>query len=563
MSLSALALVLSASLSATPCAGGCRVAVHYFDNRTNQPDWDVLCKGVADMLVTDLAQVPGLTLVEREKLDAVVGELKLQHTQWFDPKSAQQVGRLLGANVVVTGQFLEVKPALAIEARAIEVGSGRVLATTRVSGPPSDFFALESRLANGLASELVRGATVSGSAPADADTALEYARALDAKDHGDLATASRRLGLVVRASPDFRLGKQRAAELVAFLAKASATHEDELAAVRRALEGRLLDRAAAGRLDAPCALVLVSALIASDLRKVVGEGLSEQGANVLTRAAARDAAPLLGRLEAIADGLRASSEKAPPAGLTGCRGTRQDEDDFASLGVKLPRPASLSVASIRSATVRLLAFGEVTPWSGVSFRVAPAPAASAVDPSMRDGARARVDAHLAALRETVSSDPAPMGDWTDLAGQVDVLFGRPDAAIEKWQAFLVKYQKAPKWDLIKQRLELLLGTAPAAADFVAALPGCGGPLRKGLSHEVQRVGWAEGAKGLERLVSKVEAACAKRPAADAKAARLELYRDVVSEAGFWSECALLEQVEKRLMALEPDEPHHVFADLCE
>ena len=135
--MSALALVLSASLSAAPCAGGCRVAVHYFDNRTHEAEWDVLCKGVADMLITDLAQVPGLTLVEREKLDAVVGELKLQHTQWFDPKSAQQVGRLLGANVVVTGQFLEVKPTLAIEARAVEVGSGKVLATTRVSGPYS------------------------------------------------------------------------------------------------------------------------------------------------------------------------------------------------------------------------------------------------------------------------------------------------------------------------------------------------------------------------------------------------------------------------------------------
>jgi TolB-like protein len=551
--------VLAALATLTLLSAPRVVAVHYFDNRTGDGEWDMLCKGVADMLVTDLAQVPGLTLVERERLEAALAELKLQRTQWFDPKSTQQVGKLLGAQVMVTGQFLELKPDFVIEARALEVGSGKVVASVRVKGTSSDFFALELELANALASGLVTGSRVGANAPTDADTALEYAKALDEKDRGDLAAASRRMSHVVRAAPDFRLGKQRSAELLAFLARATEAHDDALAATRAELEQRLAKRGAAGRgTDPVCTTVLQSALAAGDLRAVVGEGLSEKGINVLKKSVHSAAKKPLDRLAELGAGVLDAVTKQPlSAGRIGCRGTERDEADFASLGVKLPPPALLTRAAVLDALVRLLAFGETPAWSGASFRVSPAPAV--LDPA----ARARADQYLTALRDELLAPDAgrtasaAMGQWTDLAGQVDVLFGRQDAAIEKWQAFLTRHSDAPTFAQIKRRLELLLGTTPEAQDFAAALPGCASALTKGMSREVQRVGWAEGAKGLERLMASVEAKCKGR-----REPLTQLYVAMVSEAAFWSECALLGAAERKLAALEPNERHAVFADVC-
>src|SRR5688572_13855365 len=53
------------------------VAITYFDNNTNNADLAPLAKGLADMLITDLSHVSSLQIVERERLNQVLSELKL------------------------------------------------------------------------------------------------------------------------------------------------------------------------------------------------------------------------------------------------------------------------------------------------------------------------------------------------------------------------------------------------------------------------------------------------------------------------------------------------------
>ena len=74
-----------------------RVAILYFDNNTKDGDLDLLRKGMADMLITDLSGVDGMTVVEREKLEALLAELKLQRSKYFDAKTAVKLGRGAGA----------------------------------------------------------------------------------------------------------------------------------------------------------------------------------------------------------------------------------------------------------------------------------------------------------------------------------------------------------------------------------------------------------------------------------------------------------------------------------
>src|SRR5882672_4519105 len=101
-----------AALAAAPgrVLGAARpaVTVLYFDNNTGDVAYDSLGKGMADMMITHLAAVPTIRIVEREKLEALLAELKLQRTRYFDAKTAQRLGSGIGAEYAVTGSLVAI-----------------------------------------------------------------------------------------------------------------------------------------------------------------------------------------------------------------------------------------------------------------------------------------------------------------------------------------------------------------------------------------------------------------------------------------------------------------------
>src|SRR6185436_20368074 len=88
----------------------------------------------------------GVTVVERARLDEVIGELKLQQGKLFDPKTAQKLGKLLGATHAVAGSLYKADPELRIDLRLVEVATGKVLLGQQVVGAPSALFELEQKL---------------------------------------------------------------------------------------------------------------------------------------------------------------------------------------------------------------------------------------------------------------------------------------------------------------------------------------------------------------------------------------------------------------------------------
>src|SRR4051794_31145570 len=97
-----LSLVAATVLTAAPPARPV-IAVLYFDNNSSDADLDVMRKGLADMIVTDLVTWDTVTVVEREKLESVLAELKLQQSKRFDASTAVKVAKLIGAQYNVTG----------------------------------------------------------------------------------------------------------------------------------------------------------------------------------------------------------------------------------------------------------------------------------------------------------------------------------------------------------------------------------------------------------------------------------------------------------------------------
>jgi len=86
-------LLMVATNSAFTVSKGPIIAVSYFDNTSNIPEFDPLKKGLADMLITDLSKAPGIVIVEREKLEQeLLGEIELSKSPYIDRSTAQKLG---------------------------------------------------------------------------------------------------------------------------------------------------------------------------------------------------------------------------------------------------------------------------------------------------------------------------------------------------------------------------------------------------------------------------------------------------------------------------------------
>ncbi|MEA1934329.1 MAG: CsgG/HfaB family protein [Thermodesulfobacteriota bacterium] len=81
------------------------VSVLYFKNKSGRNNLNPLQKGFAVMLITDLAKVKELTVVERVRLEALVQELKLGMSGMVDSDSAPRLGQFLGAEYLVGGSI--------------------------------------------------------------------------------------------------------------------------------------------------------------------------------------------------------------------------------------------------------------------------------------------------------------------------------------------------------------------------------------------------------------------------------------------------------------------------
>ncbi len=87
-----------------------------------------------ERLTTALAQNKKITLIERGLLKKVMGELNLQASGAIDEETVRKLGKLLGADAVVTGTLNDVKGDEAeVNARVVETETGKILAAASAS----------------------------------------------------------------------------------------------------------------------------------------------------------------------------------------------------------------------------------------------------------------------------------------------------------------------------------------------------------------------------------------------------------------------------------------------
>ncbi|MBA4070269.1 MAG: hypothetical protein C0497_00275 [Gemmatimonas sp.] len=133
------------------------VAVLYFNNSAigaAHEELQPLSKGIADMLIGELAANPNIRVVERDQIEKVLKEQQYSTDGKVDNETAVKVGKLVGAHYMVTGGFVTDRSGrMRFTARVFKTETGEIVFPTAggpngvVNGKIDDFMELVVQLA--------------------------------------------------------------------------------------------------------------------------------------------------------------------------------------------------------------------------------------------------------------------------------------------------------------------------------------------------------------------------------------------------------------------------------
>ena len=196
------------------------IAVTYFENISGSKELAPLQKGLTDMLITDLAQVESLKVLERVRLNVLLEEMKLGTTGMIDKITASKTGRLLGANRIITGGFETLdKDNMRIDTFLVKTKKSQIEASADISGALRKIFDLEKELVFKIIDSM--GIRLS---PAEEDAikkvptrSLEafvaYSRGLDYEDKGMYTEAAGEFKIAAGLDPSFSNAQAKKQEM--------------------------------------------------------------------------------------------------------------------------------------------------------------------------------------------------------------------------------------------------------------------------------------------------------------------------------------------------------------
>ncbi len=217
------------------------VAVLPLQKGAGSAQYDGLGRALAGMLVSDLSTVPALRLVERDQLDALLAEIKLGDGAYLDPRTAQKLGKGVGARFVVTGSFTVLDPSFALDARIVAVETGEIVKAADAHGTVEDFVAVEKELVEALVAGL--DLTLSSadrrkllmSAPTERFSAFSaWAEALARRDEGQFDAAQAALNRALAEDPAFADAQAALGDLQLLVRRQEAARTDAKQSVRDA-----------------------------------------------------------------------------------------------------------------------------------------------------------------------------------------------------------------------------------------------------------------------------------------------------------------------------------------
>ncbi|MFO0599967.1 MAG: CsgG/HfaB family protein [Myxococcaceae bacterium] len=501
-----LAAVVALAVSAAPV----RLAVLPFDNDTKDPELELLRTGLADLVMSDLAAVPELTVVERLRVDEVRHELDLQQTKYIDPGTRSKLGKALGATHALFGSLIAVKPKFVLAVRVVEFSKRDVVATVKVDGSPDDVFSMEESLVKQLCA-LFKLHAETKEWHASLPAVMSWASATALANQGQLAEAQSKSSEAVRLAPDFTLAKEQYAELIKRLResqkKRAGAIDERVKTLTEHLTAQLgkppLDRALGARIG-------LANLALLELQRAVG-GKKDKATWVPPERRAEVEAleqRFVTHASALIDELAAAQGKAASPSLSEADEalSKQAFDlDVSTWDFVTPTSVAIDLG-------RFLGSGW-TPYRSDVDEFAVRPSAAQRSPKGLEAARKWFDvAQQRLAKEPADSKEKLAAALANERAEMLVMLGRREEGVAFWQGFLDAYPTAEDFQVYSRKIEAVMLLDDAAERDEKRLASCDAGLAEGLEQLCNRTWRAKGVAGLMALSQRLEACGKKSPA---------------------------------------------------
>ncbi len=166
-----LLLLSGVVLCSLPASALEKVAVLDFKSILAPPDLGI---AVAEILRTELVGIGEYTVIERGMLEQILREQELQETGVVDSETAVEIGKLVGANLVVIGSIVKTGTVYTINSRFIDVETSIAKVGQNIRGQGEDQISdMVHQLALIIAGKTVTEEVVAGqSSPQTGETYL-------------------------------------------------------------------------------------------------------------------------------------------------------------------------------------------------------------------------------------------------------------------------------------------------------------------------------------------------------------------------------------------------------
>jgi tetratricopeptide (TPR) repeat protein len=186
-------------------------------------------RGLAELVITDLSKSKQLTLVERDRMQALADEIQLGTSGNVDASSAARAGQLLQAGRLVNGSIVQGGTDLTLASSIVTVATVNISEPAQVTGSQDKFFDLQKDLVYRIFAQL--GITLSEEERAaigerqtsNFDAFLLYSRGLVASDAGRYAEAAALFNQAAALDPSFTSAALQASTASAAVAGAAVT----------------------------------------------------------------------------------------------------------------------------------------------------------------------------------------------------------------------------------------------------------------------------------------------------------------------------------------------------